>query len=186
MYRYSAYDRDEGSWIAWLSITVLAILVLIVYLISVLGTHLLLHYLNLSVLDGKLDEDDNQVLLWSAIVWTLLGLVSLVPVGLAEGLFASQHILELLPGMLAGMLGQVAVSGGYGLLVGFGVVWWLWYWQVDRSMTGLEPAQPLSLATSEAFVIDQPAVTSTNGASNGAIPVGFEWYREGVVLGEEV
>lgn len=181
MFRRYDYDRDSGDWMAWVSITVLAVIVFIIYLISVLATHLLLHYLNQYLLDDKLDEDDNQILLWSAVVWALVGLGLLVLPLLEGDVLADPHGLEV----LLWLLGQVAVFGGYGLLVGFGVIWWLWYWQVDHSMSGTEPVKQLSLTPAKTLVIDQPT-TSANGSGNGAVPVGFEWYREGVVLGEEV
>lgn len=181
MYRRSPYEHDDGSWIAWLSITVVAIMAILFYIVSVLATHLLLYYLNRDLLDGKLDEDDNLVLLWSAIIWAVVGTLAFFPVLLVEGLPGSEYGLEI----LVGLLSQAIAGGGYGLLVGFGLVWWLWYWQVDRLTTGLEPAGRLLLAPAEVLEVNQSMAISANGSGNGPVPVGVEWYREGVVLGEE-
>ena len=107
MFRSNTYrDRDDGDWMAWLSLTVLAVAALIFYIISVLGTHLLLHYLNRYLLEGKLDEDDNLVLLWSAIVWASLGLLAFVPMILGNELPLGEYGLEI----LVGLLSQVAAG----------------------------------------------------------------------------
>ena len=162
MYRNDPY-RQDGEF-GGLALTGAMLLLFVIYIVSVLATHLLLHFLvNPYLLDGKLDEDDNLILMVSAGLWTLIAGVIAPP--------------------------MFAIGTAWGLLVGLGIVIWSW-WGVDTAtfepvpgfaeVTGLSgefylPSQEvdqaerdLSLSELEALILGQQP--------EGAEPTEFEPY----------
>lgn len=182
MYQRRLYEPDDGGWIAWLSITFLAVVAFLFYVVSVLATHLFLHYVvNPHLVEYKLDEDDNLVLLWSALVWAIWGPLVMVSIVLEEGLPSLDQGLAILVWLLILAVG----FGGYGLLVGFGLVWWLWDSYLKSSESGLQLVDMMGTSTPTSLPAE-PVVVSSNGTEQEPLTVLPEWLKEGVVFGEDV
>ena len=154
---YYRYELEDG--LASTVANVMVVILLLAYLLSVIVTRLILHYFVNPLLDDRLSEDDQLLLLMSGLTWIVLGEVAVLPTLLVDNLSQNQ-ISEL----LISLVGSVVVFGGWGLLVGFGVLIWL-YWEIGSTrpwepthgfedITGLPgehylPAEPDQLAEPE-------------------------------------
>jgi hypothetical protein len=163
---YYRYELEDG--LASMVANVMVMSLLLAYLLSVIVTRLILHYFVNPLLDDRLSEDDQLLLLMSGLIWIGLGQVVVLPTLLADSQSQGQDS-ELLMSLAGSVLG----FGGWGLLVGFGVLIWL-YWEIGatrrwepthgfESITGLPgehylPAEPDQPAEPELTLDDVTAM----------------------------